>query len=301
MVEYYTTVTALGIRFWDMTLDRQVSDNLVVKAYPVLGTGPVVSAFRSASGIYGFQGLPGMQAIELKKSDNEGIGVPGSPPFMKSFYIEVTDKLNRFLPVIFTVELPLPYPVYLSDDPVFSGGSPGSGNPPGFYLFSSPSRTVSPGLAAIHAALVEQATGRPAAYAVLQVDVQGAGGENVGILYGIADERGCISILFPYPDMEVSLSGSPPPNSPDSLEQQEWQLTLQVRYEPGELKTPDNINIEPKIPLLKEIFNQKEGKIWTKKPADEPDENLSTVLTFGEPLILRTKGVEKSELWIDQI
>lgn len=299
MYESYTTLTALGIRFWDIALDRQVIDNLVVRAYPVLGTGPVVSAFHTASGVYGFQGLPGMQAVEFKENDGEDTTVPASPSFTKSFYIEVTDKLSRFLPVIFTVELPLSYNgVYLSDDTSLPGGSPGTQNPPGFYLFSAPSRTVSPGLAAIQAALVRQATGEPAAYAVLQVDVENSGGEDIGTWYGIADERGCVSILFPYPDMEVSLSQSPPVSPSVLLEQQEWQLTLQVRYAPGELTYPTNINIESEIPLLESILNQSFGGVWTAVGTFE--DLWSTVLTFGEELILKTEGVEKPELWIDK-
>lgn len=299
MYESHTTLTALGIRFWDIALDRQVRDNLVVRAYPVLGTGPVVSAFHTASGVYGFQGLPGMQAVEFTESDSEDTTVPASPSFTKSFYIEVTDKLSRFLPVIFTVELPLSYSgVYLSDDTSLPGSSPGTQNPPGFYLFSAPSRIVSPGLASIQAELIEQASGEPAAYAVLEVDVESSGGDNMGKWYGIADERGCVSILFPYPDMEVSLSQSPPVSPSVPLEQQEWQLTLQVRYAPGELTYPTNINIESEIPLLESILNQSAGGIWTAVSTFE--DLWSTVLTFGEELILRTEGVEKTELWIDE-
>lgn len=293
--ERYTTVAALGIRFWDMAADRQVSDNLVVKAYPVKGTGPVVTAVRSASGIYGFHGLPGMREVEFDR----GAGVP------RSYYIEVFDTLGRFLPALFTVELPLSYNgVYISDDTSLPGSSPGTPNPPGFYLFSAPTRGVSPGMAVIHATIVEQDTGEPAVYAVLEVNVESSDGESQGKWYGIADERGCAAIVFPYPEMEISLSGSPPSSPSGSLAEQEWQLTIRVNYEPDHLSYPSNINITSEMPLLESVLGQAPGGIWTEGPvAPDPGvfaDQWSTVLTFGEALILRTEGVEKSELWIDK-
>lgn len=300
MTEFHSTVTALGIRFWDPVSDGQVRDNLVAKAYPVLGTGPVKTAFRTASGVYAFQGLPGLQAVELKESDDEDAGIPDTPSFTRSFYIEVTDKLNRYLPTVFQADLPLSYDgLYLSDDTALPGSSPGSPNPPGFYLFSAPSRTVTPGLAAIHTTLIDRTAGEPAAYAVLEVDVESTGGVDMGKWYGISDERGCISILFPYPDMEVSLSQSPPASPSVPLAEQEWQLTVQVRYAPDELTYPTNINMEGDIPLLESILAQSAGGIWTG--LDTFVNQWSTVLTFGEALILTTEDVDKSELWIDRI
>ena len=58
MAERVTQFTPLGIRFWDSVLDKQVSDHLLIKAYPTAGFRPVINAFRTASGIYAFQGLP---------------------------------------------------------------------------------------------------------------------------------------------------------------------------------------------------------------------------------------------------
>jgi len=293
MTEYQSTVTALGIRFWDLVSDGQVRDNLVVNAYPVLGAGAVKTvkrAFRTASGVYAFQGLPGMRAVEF----DEGSGGP------RSFYIEVRDKLNRYLPTVFQADLPLNYSgLYLSDDTALPGSSPGSPNPPGFYLFSAPTRTVTPGLAVIHAALIEKATGEPAAYAVLEVDVESNGGEDMGKWYGISDERGCISILFPYPDMEVTLSQSSPASPAIPLDRQEWQLTIQVHYAPGTLTYPANTAMEDRIPLLESILAQSAGGIWTESGTFV--NQWSTVLTFGEALILTTEGVDRSELWIDKI
>lgn len=296
MNEKITIFTLLGIRFRDSVLDKQVSDNLIVRAFPGSGSGPVVNAFRTASGVYAFQGLPGMHDIETYEGDS----VPGPPlSGKKSFIIEIKDKLRRFLPVVFTVKLPLPYNgVYLSGGEDGVTETPPSGsNPPAFYLFSAPTRTVSCGLAAIRATLVEQSTRKPAAYAMMEVRVEEE--EVTNKWYGIADDRGCITVLFPYPSIKISLNTSPPADTDTLLYQHEWKLTIRVRYAPAELSYP----VDMKIPLLESILKQSPGVIWTVRAEapviDAYVSEWSTVLTFGQELILRTEGVEKSELWID--
>ncbi len=270
MAERVNIFTPLGIRFWDSVLDKQVSGNLIVKAYPGSAPGPVVDAFRTASGIYAFQGLPGMLEIERY----EGDGIPLPPP-SKSFIIEVKDKLKRFLSMVFAVELPLSYKgVYRGKEFAPDSGSPPSvENLPAFYLVSAPTRTPLPGLAVIHATLVDQNAKKPAAFAVMEVEVEGE-----ETRYGIADDRGCITIMFPYPTFKVPLSNSPPANTIG----QDWELIFRVYYGPGKLECPNNMN----IPYLDEIAKQEQVKQWTE------------VLTFGKELILKTGGAEKAVLLI---
>lgn len=297
MAERVTNFTPLGIRFWDSVSDKQVSDHLMIKAYPVTGFRPVINAFRTASGIYAFQGLPGMREIENDDSD----GVPAVPlSGKKSFFIEVKDELERFLPIVFKVELPLPeLGVYLYGGAVSVTGSPplsSAGNPPGFYLFSAPTRTVSPGLAVIYATLEEESTGDPAAHAVIEAQVQGED-TSANKWYGIADEKGCISILLPYPSIKVSLSNSPPESTAELLKDQQWQLTLRVRYAPAELTYPTNGN-DIKIPYLESILKQSAGVIWTDLPGASKDQ-WTEMLTFGKELILKTREAKKPVLLID--
>jgi hypothetical protein len=296
MAERVTNFTPLGIRFWDSVLDKQVSDHLMIKAYPASGFRPVINAFRTASGIYAFQGLPGMREVENDDSDVV-LNVPSSGK--KSFFIEVKDELERFLPVAFKVELPLPYlGVYLYRVAPVTGSPPlsFSGNPPGFYLFSAPTRTVSPGLAVIYATLKEESTGDPAAHAVIEAQVQGED-TSANKWYGIADEKGCICVLLPYPTINISLSSSPPESTTVLLNDQQWQLTLRVRYAPTELSYHTNRN-DIKIPYLESILKQSAGVIYTDLPGASVNQ-WTEMLTFSRELILKTRGVEKTELLID--
>lgn len=283
MAETVNIFTPLGIRFWDSVLDRQVSDNLIVKAYPGSAPGAVVDAFRTASGVYAFQGLPGMHEIERYEGDDFLLPTPAKP-----FIIEVKDKLKRFLPMVFKVKLPLSYTgVYQGKEFAPDSGSPPSMEDlPGIFLVSAPTRTPLTGLAVIHATLVEKNANKPAAFAVMEVKVEGE-----ETRYGIADHRGCITIMFPYPTFKVPLSSSPPAN----IIQQEWELIIRVYYGPGELKYPDNMN----IPYLEEIAKQGQGGIWTDLSKLNSDEQSTEVLTFGKELILKTGNALKSVLLID--
>jgi hypothetical protein len=290
MSEKAGVFTPLGLRFWDSALNRQVGDSLGVKAWPCSGSGPAVNAFRTASGVYAFQGLPGLREVEAYDGDR----VPAVPPGGKKlFAIEIKDRLRRFLPIVFKVELPLSYRgIYRIN------GEPAPGEPapePRFYLVSAPTRAVSTGMAVIYAGLIDRATGNPAAHALMTVEVEGE-----ETRYGIADERGNIAILFPYPTLKIPLSDSLPAGDPVPLTGQSWPITIRVRYEPDSVKYPPGM----KVPYFNDILNQEYGVIRTTYSDSPPGETVvnewSTFLYFGRGLVLRTHGADKSELWIDK-
>lgn len=141
-LETISVFTALGIQFWDAALDIPVTDALDVAAQPQDTAYRPVSAFRTASGVYAFQGLPGLHSIEYPQADSN---LFGSPPTALPFVLSVADTLHRFVPTLFAVHLPLGYAgLFLSND---------STSPPGVgaraYLFSAPTRPIGPGIAAI--------------------------------------------------------------------------------------------------------------------------------------------------------
>jgi len=68
-LERVTIVTALGIRFWDALLDAPVRDGLDVTARPLGQRAGGTVAFRTASGIYAFRGLPGLHDVEYPAGD----------------------------------------------------------------------------------------------------------------------------------------------------------------------------------------------------------------------------------------
>jgi hypothetical protein len=264
--------TPLGIHFWDPATDSPVSDGLSVTARPVAAAGPIVPAFRTASGVYAFQGLPGLRHHEYPPVRPRS---PASPPDAKPRYIiEVTDQGRRFLPIVFTVELPLPYKgIYR---PVAGGNSPAN-SPPRFYLYSAPTRIAAPGLATVRADLVEHDSERPAAHAILEVDIVGEK------WYGIADDRGVVAVHFPYPPFVGSLQTSPPETPPV---EQEWELAVRVRYDSMLSPAP-----HAELPdLFDGIWGQQQGGIWPQENGSSATE-WSGQLCFDQELVLRTEGL----------
>src|SRR6201992_237265 len=155
-VQRYSIVTPLGIRFWDPATDTQVADGLKVIAYPDGARRPATTGLCTVSGVYAFHGLPGLRAVEDPQGDAASVG---SLPPAARFRIEVTDTEDRFLPMAFSVDAPFRgiYPADL----------------PGFFLFSAPTRSSTPFVAAVRAQLsvIGSATvpDRPAAHAVLEI------------------------------------------------------------------------------------------------------------------------------------
>jgi hypothetical protein len=119
---------------------------------------------------------------------------------------------------------------------------------------------------------------RPAAHAVLEVEI------NAGATwYGVADERGCIAVLFPYPTIRNALGTSPPGLLQTPLPQQHWEIAIRVRYAPGTLTFPAGAT----IPDLRSIFNQAPGGLWPTQTGP-PIAELPAALYYGQELVMRT-------------
>ncbi len=278
--ERQTIFTPLGIRFWDPATDSQVAHGLRVRAWPDGATEPVREAFRTASGIYAFGGLPGLRDVEYPASNGGSV----SPPASVRFVVSVEDQERRFLPTVLRVDAPFDgiYPTAL-------GGSPPGEALPGFYLFSAPWRTAT-ALAAVRADLVRESTGEPAAWAVLELDVAES-----GVWHGIADERGSVALFFPVPPFQATLGSSPPgPQAPPHEHQ--WPVTARVRYEPGRLETPAGAG----APDLRTILTQAACAVWASSNG-APAPELAATLNFGQDLVLRTAGLAETRLLIDTI
>ena len=275
-LERLTVFTPLGIRFWDPARDAQVLEGLIVTARAQGKPHAVSRAFRTASGVYAFHGLPGLQEVEYPS----GTSTPtASPPAVLRFVVEVVDRQRRFLPLVFGVDVPFQgvFPRALLSSPPRSG-------PPGFYLFSSPTRPVMPSLAVVRTQLEEligMESRRPAAHALLEVRIPGQ-----PTAYGLADERGCVAVLFPYPAFPAGSTGASPLTFPAAVGPQRWELSISVRYDPAALTVPPG----SKIPDLRSICSQAPGVIWSTlvvQPGQAVAE-LPAELTFGEELVLRT-------------
>jgi hypothetical protein len=273
--ERVTIVTPLGIRFWDPALDMPIDSGLTVIARPRDSGDPATRAYLTGAGVYAFQGLPGLHALEYPTADVYG----ASPPTPRRFIIEVSDAQRRYLPAVFGVDVP-----YWGIFPTGIASSPLGGVLPGFYLFSAPTRPATPSLAAVRAQLdeyVDAATRRPAAYAVLEVMAPGQ-----ATWFGVADARGCVAVLFPYPTFTGASGGMSPLAATSGLMEQRWSVTIRARYAPDALTVPSGSS----TPDLRSIFNQSPALIWSTLVdlGVPPDQELSSVVTFGQELVLRT-------------
>jgi hypothetical protein len=302
-IEETRIVSLLGIRFWDLVQDVQVSDaDLVVVAWPEDGHGYAVKAFRTLSGIYAFRGLPGLHGLEYPGAYDSAKEVRP-----KRFVVKAEDSQQRFLPVVFHVELPDSTNGFLDRNLGLGPSSPPSCIRPPGLLFSAPTRPVPPGLGVIRAQLKEYPTGRDAAHAVMEVEVKGQH------WYGLSTEKGTIAVLFPYPTPE---NASPPQSTLVSLYKQKWKVIIRVYYEPAKLAYLLDEDLRQRglvgreLPELKSVFNQSPAKIWTWMPGSpiaEPSvSDFSGEMTFGKELVLKTRLAESppefmSELYIDTV
>jgi hypothetical protein len=271
-VERFSIIAPLGIRFWDPAFDVPVDDGLTVTAYPDGARWPATNASRTPGGIYAFRGLPGLHHIEYPTGDPEG---PGSLPAAGRFQIEVTDRASRFLLVCFFVDAP--------SNGVFPTGLTSSSSiaaPPGFYLFSAPARSVTPLVAVVRAQLSErlnQLNEQPAAYAVVEIDTPDG-----DTWIGLADDRGTVAVLFPYPTFARPSS----PSLPAPASQQSWPITVRVRYQPSVLSFLNGST----LPDLRSVLAQASAAIWTQhvSPPGELLASLPATLIFGQELTLRS-------------
>lgn len=303
VVEELEVFCPLGLRFWDPVLDRPIRDGLVVRAWPFEPASPKVEAFRSLSGVYAFQGLPGLRAVERPAPDDpEMVVSPSSPPVLRRFVIEVLDPGRRFLPAAFEVELPLPYRgVFLAGGPD-SEGSPGSPAvaPPGFFLFPGPVRNRPPGIAAVRGEIAHAGDGTPAAHALLRVDLD-VGPQGTASHWSMSDREGRFAVLFPYPTLVEELpplGGSPPVTvspPPPPIDERTWAMTVTVFWEPAhQASLPGTDQPEHRTVLTQAAADVLTAPPGSPLPPSEP--SWTGVLGYGGEVIVKTAG--SSRLWI---
>jgi|SRR5271165_4397558 len=270
-LESLSIVTPLGIRFWDLTLGLPIAEGLIVNLRLANSAWPVLTATLTASGVYGFFGLPGLRAAEYPTSSGYGLARTFS------YVVTVQDQLGRYLPTVL---------VYTLDQT----GAPvnGAAGIQLAYLFSAPTRTAPPGMAAVTAHLIDQDANAPAAWAVVSLQA----GSDPETWMGIADDTGSALVLVPYPVAQSLLLGSPPGSGQTSVGADTWELTVEVAYSPGLLSyplagAPDLVWPWTDTPNLKDILQaQQPATIWAD-PAT-PVSQFPATLTLGQNLALRS-------------
>jgi hypothetical protein len=290
VLETVSKKTLLGIRFWDPSLNAQVSFGLSAILYPVDNHRKRVYAICSRSGVYAFNDIPGMLDVETASSNDEDALT--SPMPTKQFVLKVNDPRKRFVSVALLIELPLPYNgLFLVDD---SPGSPGN-PPPGFNLYSSIYRHAASQFTFVRGDLINRVTGQPAANALVRVQT-----EDDFSWYGISNEEGKFAVMMPYPLLNISFGGSPSTSDGVRLFQRTWSVNISVLYAPL-----DQVSLaDSELPDYSSILNQDQALIYPELPEtiESPETVLGEVtevqadLVYGRDLIIKTAGY--SELYI---
>jgi hypothetical protein len=268
-VETHAIAAVLGLRFLDHTTGLPVLAGIRATAVPVDQSGVAVPGLAGPSGVVSFHQLPGLRDVEFPSA--ELAGGPASFPSGVEYFVMIEDGAERFLPAIFTVQLPLDptgATLPLLDVPVFA----------------APARPVTPGFAAIRADLRDVDTDEPIAHAVVRVDVGGVAG------IGIADGRGRVLVLVQTPVVDRLRLGSPPGTGQAALGHQTWPVTVRVFALSASAPAADRPGLRPPwgtLPSLKTILTeQPQVSVYPVPGTSAPE--WSGMLTAGTELILRT-------------
>lgn len=297
VLERDRTFTPLGIRFWDAALDVPVTEPLTVHAWLRGSLYPPTRAVRASNGIYAFHALPGQADAERPARGEEHPERVGPE---REYAIAVDDPAGRYLPVAFTVTLPLGYRGVFLEPADTTAASPPA--PLGrAYLFPAVGRPAPRGIAAIHATLVDEATVgstdvRPAAWAVLTATL---GGE---AYTGIADAEGRVVVMLPFPTPERLRQGSPPVDTREAS----WPVTLSAAWEPAALRYPFPARGElnpawADRPSLKSILYEQGPAPVRVDESEAPVLEWTETLVHGRELVLRTTlagGARDATVWI---
>jgi hypothetical protein len=272
VIERVAHVTPVGVRLADVVTGRSVSEDVSVRVVPPRPARPT-AAVRTSSGAFAAHGLRGLRRWELRDVGPDGlleeVDVEPIP-----FRIEVRDASQRFHS--FAVHAELPSDGLLSVRCGSPPASPPSEERRSLPLFSRPGRAVPAGTAVVRARLVYEADRAPAAYAALEV-VPRAGAAPVR---GIADERGEVAVLFPYPQ-PAGFVGSPPAGTKRPLASSTWTVTLHA-FAPRAGSPPE----EGELPDLCTFLDQSPATLLTT--ASPPTELAEATLEYGRELVLRS-------------
>jgi hypothetical protein len=301
------------MRFWDEVTQRAVTDGLTVIAapkaawdqgvarlfhnrgglpsFPTLPAAQQVMATPNRSGIYVFRELPGLREVEQGAGDDDFWNGPTGTT-KHTFVVAVDDATGQYLPFTFEVQLPYRGVFNLDCDPGLEPPSPPS--PPVSALaraplFSTPSRPVPGGLAILRADLWDMTRRVPAAWAVLRITINDP---IRGPLHGrgLADDRGRLAVLFPYPEPKESYPLSPP-YSGLPLGDQSWDVQVEAYYD----------QVAPKaafVDICAALGQQASSAATLLQTASPPVALIKATLEYGQELILKSADSLSSTLFV---
>lgn len=278
ITEEIRTFTPFGLRLWDWSLDRPVSNGLRVRARPLAG-GKEVDARVNRNGIFVLADVP-----ELRHVETPAIGDPIITTDTVPFSVRITDSSGRFLTAGFTVDLP-----NVGIFPAQGSLTPLNGSPidePGFPLFSASTRSTPPGFAVVRAHLIDEATAGAAAHAVIRVEVGG------NTWFGVSAADGQVAVVFPFPNFDPAPAIAPPDSGGIPPTDQSFDAVISVRYA--------QLDVDPwlGVPAFDAVRSQAPARI---RPVlgNAAVETITAPIQFGIDLVLTTQDHDQSVLLIE--
>lgn len=266
LLERTTRFAPLGIAFYDVATGRRVSEGLRLAYTNARGRRVFASANRV--GVFVLRGLPGQTALERSAGDET---IWDDDSLRTDVPIELTDTLGRFHELAFSATAPTRGLFTLACG---SGAIVPPGQPLGVPLFPLASRAVPAGTAAVRAELRDTRTGEPAAWSLLEVTAP-----SLPPALGLADRRGSVVVMLPYPEPATPGAASPPSHPRRSLSDETW--TVEIRAFSSTF-APDP------VPDLCTILRQPPAALVS---SDSPAAPLTqATLEFGRELVVRTSA-----------
>lgn len=280
VIERFSLVGLLGIRFRDTLTGAFIGDGLRVIAYPQGQPHRGTRAVANRSGVYVLHSAHGLRRYAHGEGPEEFS--EGSPP-QKFFTVEVIDEEKRFQPFQFTALVSpegglFKWPAALDASPSLL--------PESVPLYSSATRTVPGGMTAIRADLWDKVSEQPASWAVLEARL-----DNQLMARGVADADGKIALIFPYPAPQSNPFLSPPVLGGAALTEQVWDMELTARYAPRNVVTSPPQSPpgdDAALPDLQTTLTQPLATLWAD--AGGVEELIEISLRYGEELILRSRA-----------
>jgi hypothetical protein len=271
VIDRLTRVAPLGVRFFDAVTKKTVSE-LTITARTKSKPGQPISMFTNPSGVYVLQHVPALRDFENGAGDE---AFWEHMPATQAYIIEVHDPRGQFLPCIFEAAVPTHRVFQWSCGPHASPPKLGDADVP---LFSAPARAAPEGMAMLCGDLYDPAAHTPAAWALVEASYEG---QLLG--RGIADERGCVNLIFAYPP-PVDFEPLSPLITGAAIWQQQWTLQLRIGYAPATTK-PDVLDL---CPVLEQLAAGPANvwSVWTGPGGTQP--MTEAVLKYGQSLILRS-------------
>ncbi len=271
VLDRVTRVTPIGARFFDAVEQAIVSEGVVVSMWQLNGSPKRQQAIVNRTGVFVVRGLRGLHEAETGKGDKDY----WDHVLTKSYGLEMTDHMRRFLPYWFETGAPTKGLLRVTC------GSPPPNTEAGLPLYSAPSRLVAGHYATVRADLWDVQHNCPAAWAYAELTAN-----HILLCEGMADRSGKLAMFFAYPEAADQFPASPLQTGV-APRKQSWDVHLTIRYR---FKKP-----VPDIPnLCGDVFGQPQVPVWQQRGPNV--ELITTKLWVWQELILTTAG--KSELLI---